>query len=78
MAGSGDIDSVEIFEEAKHRARSDDGCLEEAEQMYELYTLRHRRATYPGGFEAVSSANVSRDRIVLATNINVEMNRRRS
>ncbi|KAK0226659.1 hypothetical protein IW262DRAFT_1294832 [Armillaria fumosa] len=51
MAGFGDIDSVEVFAEAKYRAFSNDAqCIQEAERMHELYTLRHRRATYPGGF----------------------------
>ncbi|KAK0215289.1 hypothetical protein EDD85DRAFT_943113 [Armillaria nabsnona] len=53
-----EIDSVEVFEEAKYRAFSDDArCIEEAQQLYELYTLRHQCATYPGGFEAVSLAS---------------------
>ncbi|SJL14199.1 uncharacterized protein ARMOST_17654 [Armillaria ostoyae] len=45
MAGIGEIDSVEVFAEAKHRALSDDGCLEDAKQMEELYKLCRQRAT---------------------------------
>ncbi len=53
-----EIDSVEVFEEAKYRAFSDDAqCIQEAEQLYKLYTLRRQRATHPGGFEVVSPAN---------------------
>lgn len=45
MAGFGEIDSVEVYAEVRHRALSGDGCLEEAQQMRELYKLRRRRAT---------------------------------
>ncbi|PBK84350.1 hypothetical protein ARMGADRAFT_1088387 [Armillaria gallica] len=56
MAGFTEIDSVEVFDEAKYRAFSDDArCIQEAELLYELYTLRHQCAT--GGFEAFSLAN---------------------
>ncbi len=58
---SGEIDSADVFEEAKYRAFSNVAQrIQEAELMYELYTFRHRRATYPGGFEEASPANVSR------------------
>ncbi len=71
MAGFGEIDSVEVFDEAKYRAFSDDPqCIHEAAQLYELYTLRHQCAT--GGFGAFSLANVSRDRIDLVPNIYVD------
>ncbi|KAK0196123.1 hypothetical protein F5146DRAFT_997589 [Armillaria mellea] len=51
MASFWDIDSVEVFDEAKSRAFSNNAqCIQEAEWMYELYMLRYRRATYPGGF----------------------------
>lgn len=44
--GMEEIDSVEVFDEAKYRAFSDDArCIEEAQQLYELYTLRRQRAT---------------------------------
>ncbi|KAK0215294.1 hypothetical protein EDD85DRAFT_1029994 [Armillaria nabsnona] len=50
MAGFGEIDSAEVFAEAKHRAFPGDAqCIHEAKQMDELCTLRHKRAMYPGG-----------------------------
>ncbi|KAK0432991.1 hypothetical protein EV421DRAFT_1741861 [Armillaria borealis] len=49
MAGIGEIDSVEVFAEAKHRALSDNGCLGDAKQMEELVQLE--------AFEAFSLAN---------------------
>ncbi|KAK0215285.1 hypothetical protein EDD85DRAFT_1029986 [Armillaria nabsnona] len=59
--GMAEIDSVEVFEEAKYRAFSDDArCIEEAQRLHELYTLRHQCAAYPGGFEAVSPADANR------------------
>ncbi len=65
-----EIDSVEVFEEAKYRAFSDDTrCIQEAEQLYELYTLRRQCAT--GESEASSPANVSRD-IDVVPNIYVD------
>ncbi len=46
MAGFGEIDSVEVFDEAKDRAFSGDPqCIKEAEQLYELYKLRRQCAT---------------------------------
>ncbi len=66
-----EIDSVEVFEEAKYRAFSDDTqYIQEAEQLYKLYTLRRWRAT--GEFEAFSPANVSRDCIDVVQNIYVD------
>ncbi|KAK0493162.1 hypothetical protein EDD18DRAFT_1108370 [Armillaria luteobubalina] len=51
MTGFKDIDSVDVFSEAKCRAFSNDAqCIQEAKRMHELYTLRYRRATYPGEF----------------------------
>ncbi len=44
-----EIDSVEVFREAKSRVFcSDDQCVQEAKQMYELYKLHRQRAMDSG------------------------------
>ncbi|KAK0196113.1 hypothetical protein F5146DRAFT_997580 [Armillaria mellea] len=60
MAGSGDVDSAEIFAEARDRAFLNDERLLEAQQLYQLYELRRRRATYLRGLEAISRASMRR------------------